>query len=76
MTKADNKTFPVKLEKNYRPVGEFMIERSDEDGTVTLDAPTEVELQKVPAGSVIHVAVEEARSIIDKKIALRNDPIN
>lgn len=69
-----DKTFPVKLNKNYRPVGPFKIERTTEGVTELVD-PDEVEILKVPAGTVIHVSVEEARDIIAKKVADRNDPI-
>jgi hypothetical protein len=68
------KSFPVKLNKNYRPVGPFKIERTTEGVTELVD-PDEVEILKVPAGTVIHVSVEEARDIIAKKVADRNDPI-
>jgi len=64
------KTFPVRLKKNYRPVGDFTI--VDEDGA---RAPTDLELAKVPAGTVINVSMDEARAIIEKKVAERNDPI-
>ena len=72
-TKAE-KTFPVKLTKNYRPVGEFMIEETVE-GKTDLREPTAVELDKVSAGSVIHIGMDEAKSIIAKSIGARNDPI-
>lgn len=64
------KLFPVKLMKNYRPVGDFKV--LDADG---LRAPTADELAKVPAGSVIHLPIDEARGIVAKKIADRNDAI-
>lgn len=73
--KVAENTFPVKLNKNYRPAGDFMIERVNDKGETYLDEPNEVEVLKVPAGSIIHVSVEEARDIISKKIADRNDPI-
>lgn len=69
-----DKPFPVKLTKNYRPVGPFKIERTTEGVTELVD-PDEVEILKVPAGTVIHVSVDEARDIIAKKVADRNDPI-
>ena len=68
--KPETKTFPVKLSKNYRPVGSFMIE---DDGD--LREPTAVELDKVPAGTVVHIGMDEAKSIIAKSIGARNDPI-
>lgn len=73
--KVADKTFPVKLNKNYRPVGDFLIERINEHGETELAKPDETEVLKVPAGSIIHVSVEEARDIIAKKVADRNDPI-
>jgi len=68
------KTFPVKLAKNYRPVGEFMIEETVE-GKMDLREPNEIELAKVPAGTVVHLGMDEAKTIIAKKIGERNDPI-
>lgn len=68
---AENKTFPVKLLKNYRPVGAFMVEGEDD-----LREPTGEELAKVPAGVCIHLPIDEARGIIEKGIAKRNDPIS
>lgn len=68
--KAESKTFPVKLLKNYRPVGEFLIEEGGE-----LREPTGEEIAKVPAGSVVHLPIDEARDVVGKKIADRNDAI-
>lgn len=67
---AESKTFPVKLLKNYRPVGAFMVEGDDE-----LRAPNEQEIEKVKAGARIHLPIEEAKAIIAKRIADRNDAI-
>lgn len=64
------KFFPVKLLKNYRPLGPFKV--AEEDG---LRDPTDEELAKVPAGNVVHLPIEEAKSIVGKKIAERNDAI-
>lgn len=72
--KTETKTFPVKLAKNYRPVGEFMIEEKI-DGKADLREPNDLELARVPAGTVIHIGMEEAKTIIAKKIGERNDPI-
>ena len=58
--------FPVKLLRNYRPAGEF---------TIGGEAPTEEQKAKVFAGASIEVPVEEARDVIAKGIATRNDPI-
>lgn len=66
------KLFPVKLVRNYRPVAaEFFI--LDEEGDYR--EPTDEERQKVTAGNSIKLPVKEAQSVIDKKIAERNDPI-
>lgn len=66
----DTKLFPVKLLKNYRPLGEFKV--STDEG---LRDPSAEEVQKTPAGLVIHLPIEEARTVISKKIADRDDPI-
>ncbi|WP_104662847.1 hypothetical protein [Ensifer adhaerens] len=68
--KTEDKTFPVKLLKNYRPLGDFLIEGDDE-----LREPTGDERAKVKAGAVIHLPIDEARDIVSKKIADRNDAI-
>jgi hypothetical protein len=65
--KAKSGLFPVKLLRNYRPAGKFTIGGED---------PTEEQQAKVLAGTSIEVPVEEARSVIDKGIATRNDPID
>lgn len=62
--------FPVKLQKNYRPVGGFKIVEKDGER-----APTGEEEAKVSAGTVILVGVEEAKRIIGLKIAERADAI-
>jgi hypothetical protein len=68
------KTFPVKLVKNYRPVGKFMVEETVE-GKLDLRDPTDIEAAKVPAGTVIHIGIDEAKTILGKNIGVRNDPI-
>lgn len=72
--KPEGKTFPVKLLKNYRPVGDFLIEEGEGEGK-DLREPTGEEIAKVPAGAVIHLPIEEAKSTVGKKIAERNDAI-
>lgn len=64
------KLFPVKLLKNYRPVGEFKVSTAD-----GLRDPSAEETMKTPAGLVIHLPIDEARAVISKKIADRDDPI-
>lgn len=68
------KLFPVKLSKNYRPIGEFLIEE-EVDGNVSTRQPIEDEPLKVMAGTVIHLPIDEARNVMEKKIGERNDPI-
>jgi hypothetical protein len=64
------KLFPVKLLRNYRPAGSFKVETAE-----GVRDPSVEELAKVRVGVVIHLPIEEARTIIDSKIAARNDPI-
>ena len=67
----------MKLAKNYRPVGDFLIEEIDEDGNVSMREANENEglgeNLKVKAGTVVHVALEEARRMNKLGIAVRND---
>jgi hypothetical protein len=67
----EKKLFPVRLVKNYRPIGDFFI--LDDEGDYR--EPTDEERQKVAAGNSIKLPVHEAQSVIDKEIAKRNDPI-
>lgn len=70
--KASEKLFPVKLVKNYRPISpDFQIQ--GEGGVYR--PPSEEERVKVPAGESIALPVTEAQSVVEKKIAERNDPI-
>lgn len=70
--KDEQKLFPVKLVKNYRPISpDFLV--LDEEGDYR--EPTDEERFKVNAGGSIKLPVKEAQSVIDKEIAKRNDPI-
>lgn len=70
--KAEPKFFPVKLEKNYRPVSpDFTV--LDDEGDYR--EPNDEERFKVTAGRSIKIPVEEALAVIEKGIAKRNDPI-
>jgi hypothetical protein len=70
--KASEKLFPVKLVKNYRPISpDFQI--LGVGGVYR--PPNEEERVKVPAGEFIALPVAEAQSVVEKKIAERNDPI-
>ncbi|QNP80987.1 hypothetical protein [Agrobacterium tumefaciens] len=68
---AKGKLFPVVLLKNYRPVGKFKI-ADTEDGERD---PDEQEVNKVPAGKTILIGVDEAKTVIAKKIGERADAI-
>jgi hypothetical protein len=70
--KAAEKLFPVKLVRNYRPISpDFQI--LGEGGVYR--PPTEEDRAKVKAGEFIALPVAEAQSVVEKKIAERNDPI-
>jgi hypothetical protein len=70
--KASEKLFPVKLLKNYRPIStEAQIQ--DKDGKYR--PLTGDEAAKVSAGEFVALPVAEAQSVIEKRIAERNDPI-
>lgn len=64
------KLFPVSLLKNYHPVNEFKI--IGEDGARD---PDDCEREKVMAGTTVLLDVEEAKTVIAKKIAERADAI-
>ncbi len=70
--KPKEKLFPVKLLKNSRPTSEEA-QIQDVDGEYR--PLSEEESQKVEAGSHVALPVEEAKSVIAKKIAERNDAI-
>lgn len=86
--------FPVKLLKNYRPLGKFQVfapvegsedeamEWRDPIGTDEIrndeDKITRVatgEQAKVWADTVIRLPIDEARNVVERKLAIRNDPI-
>jgi hypothetical protein len=70
--KTSEKLFPVKLVKNYRPISpDFQI--LGEGGVYR--PPNDEERSKVTAGEFIALPVAEAQSVVEKKIAERNDPI-
>ena len=58
--------FPVKLVRGYVPLGDF---------TVNGEEPTEEQRFKVKVGEEIELPIEEARSLIERGIAVRNDAI-
>lgn len=70
--KSAEKLFPVKLVRNYRPISpDFQIQ--GEGGVYR--PPNDEERAKVMAGQFVGLPVAEAQSVIEKKIAERNDPI-
>lgn len=58
--------FPVTMKRNYHPIEDFKIDGAE---------PTAEQRVKVPAGASIEMDIEEAKDIIAKGIAVRNDPI-
>jgi hypothetical protein len=64
--KVKNDLFPVILAKNYHPVNEFTIDGAE---------PSPEQRVKVFAGTAIEMDRDEARDVIAKGIAIRNDPI-
>lgn len=73
--KTKEKLFPVKLLKNYRPIGEFEIAQPNPETGAKSREPTAEESDKVPAGTDILIPKDEAKRAIEEKIAIRNDPI-
>lgn len=70
---ADDDLFPIKLKRNYRPAGEFLIERSGDLVEPSVNEEGYDDRDKVKAGTVIHVPTEEARRAVNLGIADRND---
>lgn len=70
--KSDEKLFPVKLLKNYRPISE---DAQIQDVNGEYRPLSGDEAMKVMAGEHLALPVEEAQSVIKNKIAERNDPI-
>lgn len=71
-TKPRVKLFPVKLLRNYRPISPDA-QIQDKDGEYR--PLTDEEAAKIQAGAHVSLPIEEARSVVEKKIAERNDPI-
>lgn len=69
------KLFPVRLLKDYRPIGDFEIGQPNPETGKPYREPTEEERQKVKAGTDILLPLEEAKRAIALKIGERNDPI-
>jgi hypothetical protein len=71
-SKPKVKLFPVKLLRNYRPISSDAQIQGDNGEYRPL---TDEEGMKVLAGSHVALPTDEAKSVIEKKIAERNDPI-
>lgn len=69
----DNELFPIKLLRNYRPGGDFLIERDGDLVEPGINEQGYEDRDKMFAGAVIHVPVKEARRAVDLGIAKRND---
>lgn len=69
------KLFPVRLLKDYRPIGDFEIGQPNPETGKPYREPTEEDRQKVKAGTDILLPLEEAKRAIALKIGERNDPI-
>lgn len=65
---SGNEMLPVKLAKNYRPIGDFLVCADDGERE-----PSDIERSKVPAGSTIFLASDEARDVVRKGIGERAD---
>lgn len=64
--KAKKRLFPVTMLRNYHPIKDFLINGVE---------PSAEQRVKVPAGASIEMDIDEARDVIAKGIATRNDPI-
>ena len=62
------KTYVVRLLRNYRPMDKFEVVEGNQTR-----APSDVERQKMFAGAMITLDLNEARNVVDKKIAERAD---
>lgn len=69
---APQEAFPVKLLRNYRPMGRYKV--TDENGENPINPPPTI-LDREAAGTFLLLPVEEARGVIKAGIAERNDPI-
>lgn len=70
---ADDDLFPIKLKRNYRPAGDFLIERGGDLVEPGVNENGYDDRDKVMAGTIIHVPTEEARRAVSLGIADRND---
>lgn len=70
---SEDDLFPIKLKRNYRPMGDFLIERDGDLVEPGVNEEGYADRDKVKAGTVIHVPTDEARRAVDRGIADRND---
>jgi hypothetical protein len=66
--------FSVKLKRNYRPMGEFLVEEGGEVRDPGFADDGSVERDKMFAGAVIHLPRDEAKRAVSLGIADINDP--
>ena len=76
--KAEGKTFPVRLLKNYRPADKFEIK--DAEGNwqappVVAEGQDPGLVFKMKAGTTIKLPLDEAKGLIAKRIAERADEL-
>lgn len=74
---AEMKLYPVLLLRNYRPVGEFLVQDheipEDDESPLVWRNPTEAERAKTRAGKRIKIGEAEARRLFHVKAAERAD---
>lgn len=66
--------FPIKLKRNYRPIGDFKVQEGEQIRDPGFNSDGYDERDKMKAGSVIWVPVNEAMRAVEAGIATRNDP--
>lgn len=73
----DDKLYPVKLLKNYRPAAEFKVQDrkdpEDEESEIVWRKPTTTERAKCVAGKTLNVNADEARRLLKLRIGERAD---
>lgn len=73
----DDKLYPVKLLKNYRPGGEFAVQDrkdpEDEESDLVWREPTTAERAKCVAGKTLNVSASEAKRLLALRIGERAD---
>lgn len=72
--KRKPKTFPVKMLRNYRPIGEFKVVQ-DIENEEYIAYPKVSTVLKVWEGAIVELPIEEAKSLIDNDVAVRADDL-